>query len=34
MKFNIKIVNKGANQKPVDSHCPWIMDIPPEGPRK
>ena len=34
MNLNIKVVSKGASNKPADSTCPWIMDIPPEGPRK
>ena len=34
MKLNISVVKKGSNTKPVESTCPWIMDIPPEGARK
>lgn len=33
MKLNIRVVSK-ASTKPVASVCPWVMDIPPEGPRK
>ena len=29
MKLNIKVVAKGGT-KPVDSICPWVMDVPPE----
>ena len=33
MNLNIKVVAKGGT-KAAASVCPWIMDIPPEGPRK
>lgn len=33
MKLNIKVVSKGG-VKAVGSVCPWVMDVPPEGPRK
>ena len=33
MNLNIKVVAKGGT-KAVQSVCPWVMDIPPEGPRK
>ncbi len=30
MKLNIRVITK-ASTKPADSHCPWIMDVPPEN---
>ncbi len=31
MKTRITVIKQGTSSKPADSHCPWIMDVPPEA---
>jgi hypothetical protein len=32
--LKIKVVKKGSTTaRPVPSHCPWIVDCPPDEPR-
>lgn len=32
MKLNIKVISNGSTKAPMP--CPWIMDVPPDAPRK
>ena len=34
MNVRINVIKKGSSSKPVESTCPWIMDIPPEAQQK